>query len=821
MKSRAYSLLILWVASFSLFAQYRISGQLTDEEGKGIGGAEVYNKTTDQIVPADADGNFMMDVPTKGQYRLIVFNFEYQVLEQTVDVQGDVKLSLPMKRLSTDLAEVVISEEREKVFQLKRLNPVEGTAIYAGKKSEVVLMDNVIANKSSNNSRQIYAQVVGLNIYESGDGGLQLSVGGRGLDPNRTSNFNTRQDGYDISADVLGYPESYYTPPAEALQEIQVVRGAASLQYGTQFGGLINFKMHRPSAEKIAVVSRQSVGSFNFFSSFNSISGTNGKFSHYSYFNYKRGDGFRPNSGYESYNLFTNLNFALSEKTTVSFDVTYLDYLAQQPGGLTDEQFAKNPQYSNRTRNWFEVNWKLASVRIEHAFNSRTKASVMFFGLDAQRNALGFRGDPYDPNTNPVNVEDPTDEFGEYIYPRDLIKGSFQNWGVESRFLTRYGLGSREHVLLLGSKLFIANNTGVQGPGNNNEGPNFRFDRVTYPDYSAQSSFRFPNKNLAFFGENIFVINDRWSITPGFRFENIRTESKGTYTEVTYDLANNPIGFREEADNQRLDRSFVLFGLGMSYQGNRDQEWYLNVSQNYRSVTFSDIRVVSSTFVVSPGISDERGMTGDIGVRGQFRQMLSYDASVFTMLYDDRIGIVLDDRANRVRGNIGDALIYGVELFGDLNLLSVFQVDNTARRLNWFVNAAITDSYYTRSELQNVEGRKVEFIPLINWKSGLNFGAGNFQGSLQWTYLSEQFTDAENSAIPEASDNRSGVIGEIPAYQIWDFSLAYSRKHMRVESGINNLLDASYFTRRATGYPGPGIIPSDPRTVYLTLQLSY
>ena len=78
-----------------------------------------------------------------------------------------------------------------------------------------------------NNSRQIYAQISGLNIYQNDDAGLQLNIGGRGLDPNRTSNFNTRQNGYDISADVLGYPESYYSPPAEAVREIQIVRGAA------------------------------------------------------------------------------------------------------------------------------------------------------------------------------------------------------------------------------------------------------------------------------------------------------------------------------------------------------------------------------------------------------------------------------------------------------------------------------------------------------------------------------------------------------------------------------------------------------------------
>ena len=40
----------------------------------------------------------------------------------------------------------------------------------------------------------------------------------------------------------------------------------------------------------------------------------------------------------------------------------------------------------------------------------------------------------------------------------------------------------------------------------------------------------------------------------------------------------------------------------------------------------------------------------------------------------------------------------------------------------------------------------------------------------------------------------------------------------KIESGINNLLNTSYFTRRATGYPGPGIIPSQPRTFYGLLQ---
>jgi len=73
--------------------------------------------------------------------------------------------------------------------------------------------------------------------------------------------------------------------------------------------------------------------------------------------------------------------------------------------------------------------------------------------------------------------------------------------------------------------------------------------------------------------------------------------------------------------------------------------------------------------------------------------------------------------------------------------------------------------------------------------------------------MSEQYTDASNSI----NSNLSGVIGLIPSYDVLDISLAYKYQKFKIESGINNVLNNAYFTRRATGYPGPGIIPSPPK----------
>ena len=736
-----------------------------------------------------------------------------------VSVPSEVKIVL--QPLSSQLSEVQISARREELFAMKRLRSVEGTTINSGKKNEVVLIGQAATNLASNNARQLYAQVVGLNIYDSNDAGLQLNIGGRGLDPNRTSNFNTRQNGYDISADVLGYPESYYTPPAEALKEIQVIRGAAALQYGTQFGGLVNFVMNTPGKKPLEVKLKNSVGSFGLINNFLSVSGTKGKLSYYGYFQYKQGDGFRDNSEYASRNGYATLQYKFNDQTSIKLDYTKLDYLAKQSGGLTDTQFASNPDYSNRSRNWFEVDWNLYAARLDHSFSTDTKASLQISYLDASRRSVGFRGDPSLLNQNPITALDEQDVDGSYILPRDIINGSFRNVAIESKLIHTNELFGKLITTLIGNKIYVSNNTSDQGPGSRGVDADFNIYDTDFPDYANQSSFTFPNQNVSLFAEQIWRLSDKLEVTPGIRWECIRTESDGTYNSISYDLGGNAIANNELTDNRDFNRRFLLFGLGLSYQINPSSQLYGNISQNYRSVTFSDIRVASPSFKVDPDIRDESGFTIDVGLRGRLNKALSYDVGAFTILYDDRIGIVFDDRANRVRKNIGKALIYGIEAFADYNLMTLIDKDSDRYRLNIFVNGAVTGSEYLESDVPNVEGKQVEFIPVVNVKTGIRGGYRNLLFSLQYSYLSEQYTDVENSQAAPIGDSRNGIIGPVPSYKVVDLSASYRWKMWKIETGINNLLAESYYTRRATGYPGPGIIPSDPRSGYLTLGLSF
>ena len=808
MRLKDSSLLLFLLLTLNAFSQSSINGVVTSSNGTKLAYVEVFNKTLSIKTSTNSNGEFSINIEENKQNELAFYKENYGIFERTV-TSGENNLEIVLENINS-LSEVVINKQLDKISALNKLRDIEETAIYAGKKSEVISVEKLTANKAVNNTRQIFAQVVGLTINEGADGGLQLNIGGRGLNPNRTSNFNTRQNGYDISADVLGYPESYYATPTEALEEIQVVRGAASLQYGTQFGGLVNFKLKSPVKKPFELVTRNTIGSYNLYTNFSSISGTNGKFSYYSFFNFKQGDGFRPNSEFNSKNYFANLNYQFTDKTSLHFDYTYFTYLTKQAGGLTDEMFEEDPQQSNRARNWFAVDWNLFALRLKHKFSHNADFSLQLFGLDASRETVGYR-------TNRVETADVDGAA------RDVISGDFINWGAEARYLQRYKMNGYTNAFLIGAKYYQSRNTGIQGPGSSGSGPDFNIADDEFPFHPSQSSYVFPNINFSLFGENIFKVSPKFSITPGFRFEKIRTQAKGSYRRINTDLAGNVILDQTIEENNIKDRNFILLGVGLSYKPKNNVEFYGNLSQNYRSVTFNDIRTVNSNQRIAEDITDEKGYTSDIGFRGRINDKLSFDSSVYALYYDDKIG---DYRTSQgliylaIRDNVGTSVTYGFETMLDWSLSRTFFKENENFTWNLFTNTAFTKSRYLESHITGIKGKEVEFVPFVNLKTGTGIGYKNFMSSIQLTYVSSQFTDAQNSYIGE-NDISDGITGQIPAYYVADFSASYKWRKFRLEAGITNFTNNSYFTRRAAGYPGPGIIPSDNRSFYATLEFKF
>ncbi|RFC53612.1 TonB-dependent receptor family protein [Brumimicrobium aurantiacum] len=797
----------LFFVTFS-FGQEIYRGKVLDKENDAIPGVKIHNLTSGALKRTSIDGDFAIAAQPKDT---LVFSFSYYdslfvVVGKELKLGG--KNLLFMKYQTQDIEEVMIIQKRMADFNVGFMPPIKGVRLNTGTNS-IIELENLSGAKSTGNAREMYAKVPGLNIWENDGAGIQVGIGGRGLSPKRTANFNTRQNGYDISADALGYPESYYTPPIEALKSIEIIRGSAALQFGTQFGGLLNFEILDPVEHSpFEFTSRNTVGSYGYFSTFNRVSGTHNRMFYQAYHQYKRGDGYRDNSAFYQHQAFAQLGYYLNENWKVSAEFTHMNYLTKQAGGLTDVNFEEDPRQSVRDRNWFAVDWNLLALRSTYELSKTATLNVRAFGMVSNRRTIGFLGKITQ-----------TDQGGN----REMIYSDFMNGGVEARFLKKYSWFKSEQneakikgALLIGARVYQGETKTEQGTAADGDDANFIF---VNPDDVEGSSFTYPSLNQAVFAENMFFIGKKLRINLGVRIENIETQSSGFYKQyVVHPLNFDTLSISTINDSNVVERTVPLFGAGVSYKTGKKSNLYTNITQNYRAINFTDIRVTNPNVVVDPDIKDEYGFTSELGFRGLLNDLLIYDLSAFYIFYGDKIGLAPKPKTiKKERTNIGDAQNYGLELFSEIDWLKL-----GAKKRKWtlktFVNTSYINANYITSKEPNYVGNKVEYVSEFMIKTGISSSFKNWTLKVQYSYNSSQFSDASNAE--EASGD--AVIGLVPAYAVFDFSGKYAfKKFFQVEFGVNNFTNASYFTRRATGYPGPGILPSDGISGYVTLQFKF
>ncbi len=808
----------IWVVmscflGYCAFGQFAIKGSVSNSDMQLLPGVFVFLQPNNVSTTTLKKGEFKFSNLKNGRYEVLVDAVGFKSQQLTIEIDNnDVELKVSLDSLNIFFEQKVVVNSEDYY-----LNPaVSGVTLLSAKTIHIIDLKKSLSNLSNNNARELFKTVPGLNIWENDNSGIQLNIGGRGLNPNRTSNFNTRQNGYDISADALGYPETYYTPPAQSLQRIEVLRGAASLQFGTQFGGVVNFVMKQgPRDKKFEFVSENTYGGFNFFNTFNSIGGTvaKGKLNYFAFYQFKRGDGWRPNANFDVHNGYLQLEYRPSEKVSVRAEQTIMQYLAHQPGGLTDLEYSINPRQSKRARNWFRVDWNISALTIDIDISSRTKINCRNFALYASRQSLG--------NLQSINRPD-------YGNARDLIKGNYLNFGNETRLIHRYTIKDRTSALVTGVRFYRGHTNQQQGYSNSDTtGYLSDFEFVEPAQGILQSDFVFPSFNFAFFAENFFSISDKFSITPGIRFEYIHTEASGYYQDlVTVSTATGIDTIRNEAvsEQRSLGRPLFLAGLGISYKLNKNMELYWNCSQNYRGINFNDMRISNPNQVVDPELKDEYGFNADIGFRGSYKGLFNFNATLFYLGYNRRIGNIQSERPNidnpliiepyTLRTNVGNARVFGIEVYAEADLWKMIAGPKSDFSFSLFSNFSLLDGRYTKTQNSYAQGKQLEFVAPFILRTGIGFGYKSFKFSYQYSYTSKHYSDATNAeTVPNA------VVGVIPSYGVMDVSASYQLKWFTFQAGINNLSDEVYFTRRATSYPGPGILPADGISFYITLRV--
>jgi Fe(3+) dicitrate transport protein len=475
---------------------------------------------------------------------------------------------------------------------------------------------------------------------------------------------------------------------------------------------------------------------------------------------------------------------------------------SQQPGGLPDSLLYADAKQSFRSRNWFDITWTTPALIANYQINEKTRWNTKLYATIGDRNSVGF--------TQSILIRDSINAATGIYNNRVLNADKYRNYVLESRIITDYRTGKLKNTLSGGIRLYTGT-TYRLADGKGSAGTDY--DMKVIGNYSRD--FEFTSSNVAAFAENIFRLTNKLLIIPGIRFEWLEGSASGRTGYATD-------GSEIRLQDVKRSRSFVLSGIGAEYHVTRTTEFYANYSQAYRPIQFANLQAPPTTDVVDPDLEDAKGYNLDLGYRGKIRNFLQFDVSGYNLEYKNRVGTISTSTSAgttyRLITNVGNSMSRGIESYVEFNAAKAF-LKNQKTDLIVFGSYGYTDAAYSGNHKDAAtKGKKVENAPAHIFRGGLSAGYDAFLLTAQGGYTSKAFSDANNTIAATAN----GQTGLIPAYFVTDLTATYKfTSGVNIKAGINNLFNEKYFTRRAGGYPGPGALPADGRTVFLSVGAKF
>ena len=793
------------ILSFTALAQNgqgTITGKIVNKSNEGIENVHIHIKGTKQGIISDKSGIFTLQNLANGNHILIFscIGFQTQQVKVTVSTNQVLPLNIILTEITNTLQEVIVEGNKNKQ-QIATLPDVHETYLNAGKKSEVVQMNGVNGNIAEKTGRQIFAKIPGVFVYDMDGSGNQINISTRGLDPHRSWEYNIRQNGVITNSDMYGYPASHYSPAMESIERVELVRGSSSLQYGAQFGGMINYITKQADTSKaIGFESLNSLGSFGLLSSYNAIGGKVGKLTYYAYFQKRHSDGYRKNAKSDAESQFVSLAYQFNNSLRLKAEFGRSKYVYQIPGPLTDAMFYQDPQQATRSRNYFNPDIYIPSITLDWKISNRTQLRWTNSGVFGDRNSVMIDAfanipDAIDPNTNQYKN-------------RQVDIDSFNSLTAELRLVHQYQIGAMTNFLAGGIQ-YMNNDLHRRQLGKGTTGSDFD---LTLVDPNWGRNMHFKTQNVAFFLENLIYLSPKFTASPGIRIENGSTEMTGTIKN--YDPGKLP---------NTISHNFPLLGINFQYRLKPNSRIYAGISQAYRPVIFKDIIPASILEVADKNLKDAKGYNLELGINGKIGDVLVYDISLFQLQYQNRLGqVVLNDANNQAyifRTNVGNSLTNGVEAYLEYKPLQIQKDGRVETELSFFTSTSFFDAYYQKgsavvsNENVSVSGNRLEGVPKWISRNGIQFTYQKFNATLQYSYVGDSYADALNTITPSAN----GAKGLVPSYGIFDLNGTLRlNKNYTIKLGINNLTNQQYFTKRPTMYPGAGIWSSDGRSVVVS-----
>jgi Fe(3+) dicitrate transport protein len=782
-------LAILLVPSFALANTGAVAGRVLDGSQAAVAGAIVQLRSVDttqgpRTTVSDAEGRFEFRPVAPGDYEIIVDATHFSTSRQVVrvgDAAVQVAATLEPGRFSESMS-VVGTRIGDSTTTLRRLPGVITVVDSATLTSSRVLTVTEALRK-----------VPGVNVRDEEGFGLRPNIGIRGLNPTRSTKVLLLEDGVPFTIAPYGDNASYYHPPIERFESVEVLKGSGQIAYGpVTVGGIVNYVTPEVPERPTGAV-RLAFGSRDYANMSGFAGTTKGRLGASFDYMRKQGDGARDNVYSRLDDVTGKVQWLVSEDHTLVVKGNfYGEDSTVTYSGLTEAEFAAAPRQNPFSNDAFEG----ARTGVTATWRGRVGSSLVMttnlyqssFSRDWWRQSSNSSQRPNDRNDaacgGMANLHTTCGNEGRL---RD-----YAFWGVEPRFRatpTVFGVTSETDF---GVRLHVEEQDRLQRNG---------ATPIARDGVLVESNLR-ENRAVSGFVQNRFLLG-HLTVTPGIRVE-----------DITYERTNRLTSVAGETSMTQ-----VLPGLGAAFAPNSAWTIFGGVHRGFAPPRTEDIINNTTGGVVE--LDAELSWDVEAGMRYAGRGV-SADVAYFRMDYENQIvPASLAGGVGATLTNGGETLHQGVELGARVDSAAF-----TGRSHNLYARIAYTalpTAEFTGVRYSGVAGygtvlvtgNRLPYAPehLLSWTLGYQ-NLGGFDTQLELVHVSDQYADDLNSVAP-SSDGQRGLI---PAHTVWNAVASYMipRWQSSVFVAVKNAGDTIYIADRSRG-----ILPGPPRLVQAGVRIRF
>ena len=557
---------------------------------------------------------------------------------------------------------------------------------------------------------------------------------------------------------------------------IEVLRGPSSSLYGNAAGGVISIETEPAPARTLATevtalrsdLGRDKLDRLEKYQV--KLGGTAGRFDYLVSGAAVETDGYRDHSRAEQSNINGRLRMRAGDASHFTLLFNHADApTAQNPGSLPLDSAEQRPTiaWPNNVRQGTgeAARQTQGGLRFEHR-GSRSHFDVSAYGLTRSL-------------TNPV--------------PTAYITLDRSAGGARAAFNRWATLGGRALELTVGSDVELQRDE--------------RFERNNAQGQPGSTTLRDQEDRVLSvgpFAQGEVALTSALRLTAGLRADWLKFESEDRFT-------------RDRDDSGERTLSALSPRIALAYSPTERLTVYAAGSTAFQTPTITELintpPPAGSTAIpggFNPNLDPQRAVNFEVGVKGQLRERVRYEASIYQLtLKDALVPFQIAGIAERsFFRNSGETRNRGLEVAGTARLLPRLLLDASYTFNDFvFIDDGLTDRNFEGNDVPGVP--KHHLFARVRWHAveSLVIEAEN-------DYTSKFFTNDENSVENEAAN-----VVDVRA----SFDFPFGQASARPFVGVNNIFDQRYNSSvviNAAGNPGRYFEPAPGRNLYVGVTLT-